>query len=78
MAEVVVPLVILQGIGLVIWAVAAFLLGRWYQRRRSEGMEKPAIIDLAKQTALAEANKEYDSLIAKAKEVAAKINSLKG
>jgi hypothetical protein len=77
-AEIVVPMLALQ---LIFWAVsvaAAFLVGRWYQRRTYEGLSKHEIIGLAKSTGEAELVKQYESLVTQVQAVAAKIKAARG
>ena len=77
-SEIVVPMLVLQVIFWAVWVVAAFMFGRWYQRRRSEGMDRGEIIDLAKTTGEAKLVALYEQKVGEVKALAEKIKALRG
>jgi hypothetical protein len=77
-SEIVVPMLVLQAIFWAVSVAAAFSVGRWYQRRRAEGMEKGAIIDLAKDTGEAKLVALYESKVGEVKALAEKIKAMRG
>lgn len=77
-AEIVVPMLVLQAIFWAVCVAAAFMAGRWYQRRRAQGLEKPQILDLAKSTAEAELVKQYEAGVTQIKALAERIKAMRG
>jgi hypothetical protein len=76
-AEIVVPMFVLQFLVLAGALVGAFIVGRWYQRRRNEGLSKSGIIDLAKSTAEAELVQQYEAGVTQVKALAERIKALR-
>lgn len=76
-AEIVIPLSVLQILFGGACVIGAFIFGRWYQRRRTEGLSKPAIIDLAKSTAESELVQQYEAGVAQVKALAERIKALR-
>jgi uncharacterized protein YneF (UPF0154 family) len=77
METVAVPVFVLVGvIGFALGVLLGWFSGRQYQRRREEGMERPAIIEDTKAKILAELQKAREKAVAEVHDIEAKIKAL--